>query len=129
MNRNLWLLALCQGLFLTNNVGSPTRKTLAFTDAPTLTGVPLAPTAAAGTNTSQIAGSSVQIGHAIHEKQVMEAAVIAQQHHFAKAMPAQAAGGGLEQGLESGGVDAQRTGKAHVRGRRLDRRGAPGRRP
>jgi hypothetical protein len=42
-------------LFLTNNVGSPTRKTLAFTDAPTLTGVPLAPTAAAGTNTSQIA--------------------------------------------------------------------------
>ena len=42
-------------LFLTNNSASPTRKTLAFTDAPTLTGVPLAPTAAAGTNTSQIA--------------------------------------------------------------------------
>jgi hypothetical protein len=42
-------------LFLTNNSASPTRKTLAFTDAPTLTGVPLAPTAAAGTNTGQIA--------------------------------------------------------------------------
>ena len=42
-------------LFLTNNSASPTRKVLAFTDAPALTGVPLAPTAAAGTNTEQIA--------------------------------------------------------------------------
>ena len=42
-------------LLLTNNAGSPTRKTLAFTDAPTFTGVPLAPTASSGTNTDQIA--------------------------------------------------------------------------
>jgi hypothetical protein len=42
-------------LFLTNNAGSPTRKTLAFTDAPTFTGVPVAPTADSGTNTGQIA--------------------------------------------------------------------------
>jgi hypothetical protein len=42
-------------LFLTNNSGTPTRKTIAFTDAPTFTGVPVAPTASSGTNTGQIA--------------------------------------------------------------------------
>jgi hypothetical protein len=42
-------------LFLTNNAGSPTRKTIAFTDAPTFTGVPVAPTATSGTNNGQIA--------------------------------------------------------------------------
>ena len=42
-------------LLLTNNVGSPTRKSLAFTNAPTFTGVPVAPTATSGTNNYQIA--------------------------------------------------------------------------
>ncbi|PAW69754.1 MAG: hypothetical protein B9S35_15890, partial [Opitutia bacterium Tous-C5TDCM] len=42
-------------LYLTNNSASPTRKALAFADGPTLTGVPLAPTAATGTSSGQIA--------------------------------------------------------------------------
>jgi alpha-tubulin suppressor-like RCC1 family protein len=45
------------GLFLTNNSVSPTRKALAFTDGPTFTGVPLAPTAASGTSSGQIAST------------------------------------------------------------------------
>ena len=42
-------------LFLTNSSSAPARKTVAFTEAPIFTGVPLAPTASAGNTTTQIA--------------------------------------------------------------------------